>query len=216
DPADVHGRVLAPVLAHLAARMPAMDAAALDGTRAELRATAQRIGTLADDLRRVLASVAQASGSVAEDLDQRSRRLRQDLSAALVGLVAELRAQARTVGEDQDYTDAVEGAYDATRTWITDGLGVGEQAWRDEALRSMTVDRNSSRYAGDELNRVRVEISSCFEEIDVYFAARVRALWERVAQILRAHTGTLLGTDDDTDSADAALRRVAALLAGAS
>ena len=29
-----------------------------------------------------------------------------------------------------------------------DGLGVGEQAWRDEALRSMTVDRNSSRYAG--------------------------------------------------------------------
>ncbi len=57
----------------------------------------------------------------------------------------------------------------------------------------MTVDRNSSRYAGDELNRVRVEISSCFEEIDVYFAARVRALWERVAQILRDHTGALLG-----------------------
>ena len=79
----------------------------------------------------------------------------------------------------------------------------------------MTVDRNSSRYAGDELNRVRVEISSCFEEIDVYFAARVRALWERVAQILRAHTGTLLGADD-TGSADDALRRVAALLAAAS
>ena len=212
DPADVHGRVLAPVLAHLAARMPAMDAAALDGTRAELRATAQRIGTLADDLRRVLASVAQASGSVAEDLDQRSRRLRQDLSAALVGLVAELRAQARSVGEDQDYTDAVESAYDTTRAWITDGLGVGEQAWRDEALRSMTVDRNSSRYAGDELNRVRVEISSSFEEIDVYFAARVRALWERVAEIIRSHTGALLGAG----TGEEALRRFAALLADAS
>ena len=85
---------------------------------------------------RVLASVAQASGSVAEDLDLRSRRLRQDLSGALVGLVGELRAQARAVGEDQDYTDAVERAYAATRAWITDGLGVGEQAWRDEALRS--------------------------------------------------------------------------------
>ena len=216
DPADVFARVLSPVLDHLAARMPAMDADTLAGTRVELRATAQRIGVLADDLGRVLASVAQASGSVAEDLDQRARRLRQDLSGALVGLVSELRAQARAVGEDQDYTDAVERAYTATRTWIADGLGVGEQAWRDEALRSMTVDRNSSRYAGDELNRVRVEISSCFEEIDVYFAARVRALWERVAQILRAHTGTLLGTDDDTDSADAALRRVAALLAAAS
>src|SRR4029079_11527530 len=95
----VHGRVLAPVLDHLAARMPAMDAAALDGTRAELRATAQRIGTLADDLRRVLASVAQASGSVAEDLDQRSRRLRQDLSAALVGVGSGRRGQGRVGGD---------------------------------------------------------------------------------------------------------------------
>jgi hypothetical protein len=216
DAADVFARVLSPVLDHLAARMPAMDADTLAGTRVELRATGQRIGVLADDLGRVLASVAQASGSVAEDLDQRARRLRQDLSGALVGLVSELRAQARAVGEDQDYTDAVERAYVATRTWIADGLGVGEQAWRDEALRSMTVDRNSSRYAGDELNRVRVEISSCFEEIDVYFAARVRALWERVAQILCAHTGTLLGGADDTGSAEDALRSLAALLAEAS
>ena len=197
DPGDVHARVLAPVLAHLAARMPAMDAAAIEGTRAELRATAQRIGTLTDDVTRVLASVAQSSGSVAEDLDLRSRRLRQDLSGALVGLVGELRAQARAVGEDQEYTDAVERAYASTRAWITGGLGIGEQAWRDEALRSMTVDRNSSRYAGDELNRVRVEISSCFEEIDVYFAARVRALWERVAGIVRSTTGELLGPESD-------------------
>jgi hypothetical protein len=214
DTGDVFARVLSPVLAHLAARMPAMDAAAVAGTRAELHATAQRIGTLADDLRRVLASVAQSSGSVAEDLDLRSRRLRQDLSAALVGLVGELRAQARAAGEDQAYTDAVEHAYAATRGWITGGLGTGEQAWRDEALRSMTVDRNSSRYAGDELNRVRVEISSSFEEIDVYFAARVRALWDRVAQILRDHTGALLGSD--TTSGEDALRRFAALLADAS
>ena len=139
DAGDVFARVLAPVLAHLAARMPAMDADAVAGTRGELRAVAQRIATLTDDVTRVLASVAQSSGSVAEDLDLRSRRLRQDLSGALVGLVGELRAQARAVGEDQDYTDAVERAYATTRAWITDGLGVGEQAWRDEALRAMTV-----------------------------------------------------------------------------
>jgi len=212
DAGDVFARVLTPVLAHLAVRMPAMDADAVAGTRGELRAVAQRIVTLTDDVTRVLASVAQSSGSVAEDLDLRSRRLRQDLSGALVGLVGELRAQARAVGEDQDYTDAVERAYATTRTWITDGLGVGEQAWRDEALRAMTVDRNSSRYAGDELNRVRVEISSCFEEIDVYFTARVRALWERIAEIIRSGTGALLG-----DAAgEEALRRFVALLAEAS
>ena len=216
DTGDVFARVLSPVLAHLAARMPAMDADAVAGTRGELRAVTQRITTLTDDVARVLASVAQSSGSVAEDLDLRSRRLRQDLSGALVGLVGELRAKARAVGEDQDYTDAVERAYATTRAWITDGLGVGEQPWRDEALRAMTVDRNSSRYAGDELNRVRVEISSCFEEIDVYFAARVRALWERIAQILRDHTGALLGSESDAATGDDALRRFVALLAEAS
>lgn len=222
DTGDVFARVLSPVLAHLAARMPAMDADAVAGTRGELRAVTQRITTLTDDVARVLASVAQSSGSVAEDLDLRSRRLRQDLSGALVGLVGELRAKARAVGEDQDYTDAVERAYATTRAWITDGLGVGEQPWRDEALRAMTVDRNSSRYAGDELNRVRVEISSCFEEIDVYFTARVRALWERIAQILREHTGALLGSESDVGSesdaptGDEALRRFVALLAEAS
>ena len=216
DAGDVFACVLSPVLAHLAARMPAMDADAVAGTRGELRAVAQRIVTLTDDVARVLASVAQSSGSVAEDLDLRSRRLRQDLSGALVGLVGELRAQARAVGEDQDYTDAVERAYATTRAWITDGLGIGEQAWRDEALRAMTVDRNSSRYAGDELNRVRVEISSCFEEIDVYFTARVRALWERVAQILRDHTGALLHSETDVATGDDALRRFVALLAEAS
>ena len=76
----------------------------------------------------------------------------------------------------------------------------------------MTVDRNSSRYAGDELNRVRVEISSCFEEIDVYFAARVQALWDRVAEIIRSGTGALLGEA----AGDDALRRFVALLAEAS
>jgi len=212
DAGDVFARVLTPVLAHLAVRMPAMDADAVAGTRGELRAVAQRIVTLTDDVARVLASVAQSSGSVAEDLDLRSRRLRQDLSGALVGLVGELRAQARAVGEDQDYIDAVERAYATTRAWITHGLGIGEQAWRDEALRAMTVDRNSSRYAGDELNRVRVEISSCFEEIDVYFTARVRALWERVAQILRDHTGALLhsGTNAATGDDAAANERARA------
>ena len=212
DPADVYARVLSPVLAHLVERMPAMDADTFAGTRAELRATAQRIEGLTDDVGRVLSSVAQSSGSVAEDLDLRARRLRQDLSGALVALVTELRAQARAVGEDEDYTDAVERAYVGARDWIIGGLGVGEQAWRDEALRTMTVDRNSSRFAGDELNRVRVEISSCFEEIDVYFAARVRALWERIAAILATHTGTLL----DEVAGEEALRRFAEQLAQAS
>jgi hypothetical protein len=57
-----------------------------------------------------------------------------------------------------------------------------------------------------------VEISSCFEEIDVYFAARVRALWERIAAILATHTGTLLAEV----AGEEALRRFTEQLAQAS
>ena len=88
DPGDVHARVLAPVLDHLAARMPAMDAAAIEGTRAELRATAQRIGTLTDDVTRVLASVRAVVG-------QCGRRPRRAVAAPAAGSVGSPRRAGR-------------------------------------------------------------------------------------------------------------------------
>ena len=39
------------------------------------------------------------------------------------------------------------------------GFGVGREAWCSDALRTMRVDRNSSPFAANELNKIRVEIS---------------------------------------------------------
>ncbi len=193
DPADVHARVLGPVLDHLAARLPAMDADVLAATRAQTRAVADRIDGLVGDLGAVLATVRASTGSAAEDLDRRARRLRQDVAAGLQELVARLREQARDAAEDPEYVATVEQAYAATREWITGGLGVGEEAWRDEGLRRMRVDSFSGGYAGQELNRVRVEISDSFERIDGFFTDRVEQLWTEVAEILGAELGDLLG-----------------------
>jgi hypothetical protein len=188
-----------------------MDTAVLAGTRAELRAVLHKIQATIEDLGGVLAAVKQASGSIAEDLEWRTNRLRQDFAGALIGLVNELREQARAAIQDPGFTHAVEKAYLATREWIKNGLGVGQRRWQDEALRSMLVDQNSSRYAGEELNRVRVEISNCFQGIDAFFATRIQELWRQIARILFAQLGTLL----DGYDGEAALRRFAELLATA-
>jgi hypothetical protein len=212
DPDEVAERVISPVLAHLAGRLPEMDASMLRGTRAELRALAARAGGLLDDLAAALSSVPRGSGSSAEDLDRRAVRLRQDLAGPLIERVGALRELARGTTEDPDFVAAVEATYGRVKEWVAGGLGVGEQAWLAEGLRTMRVDRNSSGWAGDELNRVRVQVSNLFEGVDGFFAARVQALFEDIAGLLTAHLGTLL----DGYSGEAAIRRFAELLAGAS
>jgi len=195
DEKDVFARVLAPVLAHLTARMPAMDAEVLAGTRAETLAAADRIERLAADLGQVVGAVRSSTGSAAEDLDRRARRLRQDLAAGLQELVARLHEQAREASEDPEFVAAVEQVYAANREWITGGLGVGEQDWREEGLRRMRVDGFSAGYTGEELNRIRVEISGSFEQIDAFFAERMEQLWTAVAAVLDDSLGDLLSSD---------------------
>jgi hypothetical protein len=213
DPDDVYAHVLGPVLDHLADRLPVMDAQVLDATMAQTQAVADRVDLLVSDLSRVLATVRAATGSAAEDLHRRARRLRQDVAAGLQELVGRLREQARDAAEDPEYVETVEGAYAATREWITGGLGVGEGPWRDEGLRRMRVDSFSGGYAGEELNRVRVEISDSFERIDAFFTDRVEKLWSDVAEILSAELGELLGPVEA--SGRAALDRLAELLEAA-
>jgi hypothetical protein len=211
NPDDVADRLLTPVLEHLARRLPVMDAAMVDGTRTELAAIRGRVGALLGDLSRLLSGVRASSASTAEDLDRRAARLRQDLAGPLIAHVAALREFARGASEDPRFVAAVESTFTQVRAWVTGGLGVGGQLWRERALRTMLVDQHSSRYAGDELNRVRVEISTLFEGLDVFFADRVAELYADIAGLLAEHLGTLL----DGHTGEAALHRFAELLAEA-
>ncbi len=212
DAGDVFARTLTPVLNHLTARMPAMDAEVLAGTRAQTQAAADRIELLTADLGQVLGTVRSSTGSAAEDLDRRAKRLRQDLAAGLQELVARLHEQAREASEDPEFIAAVEQVYAANREWITGGLGVGEQTWREEGLRRIRVDGFSAGYTGEELNRIRVEISGSFEQIDGFFAERMEQLWTAVADVLDGALGELLAGRSGQD----ALRELAELLDRAS
>ena len=204
--------VLEPILDHLAQRLPAMDAEMLAGTHAEVAATASRIAGLLDDLTRLLSGVKHSSSGTIEELDRRATRLRQDLAGPLIDRVAALREQARDGTEDPEFVAAADQTYAVAKEWIGTGLGVGEQRWLADGLRIMQVDKHSSGYAGDELNRVRVEIATLFEGIDGYFAGRIQALYADIGALLSDRLGTLL----DGLTGEAAIRRFAELLSDAS
>ncbi len=167
DDADVFARVLGPVLRHLTERMPAMDAEVLAGTRAETLAAADRIELLAADLGRILGTVRASTGSAAEDL----QTARQAAAPGPGGRAAGAGGPAARAGPRSQRGPGVRrrpwsGSTRPTANGSPAGSGVGEQRWRDEGLRRMRVDGFSAGYTGDELNRIRVEISGSFEQID--------------------------------------------------
>jgi hypothetical protein len=109
-------------------------------------------------------------------------------------------------------------AYDNTKVWIELGFGVGEQPWVKEAVETFGLTGNSGGYAGDELNRIRVEISKHFAGLNDYFSARLEEARRQVGVILQSNFGILLAEVDVSGAAPgtALLDRAAVVLAEAS
>ena len=189
---SVFESILAPVLEHLAERLPVMDREVVNGTRASYATVIQQVGNALSDLEDALGGVRRAVGSSAEDVERRTVELRKDLAGALAELVDEFQAQARAGEEDPGFLEAVDVAYGSIREWIRNGFGRGEDEWCVDALRTMRVDRNSSPFTANELNRIRVEISRRYGSLDNYFGGRVDALCDRVAGVLANNLGGLL------------------------
>jgi len=208
DQRVVYEKVLAPVLDHLAERLPCMDQEVLEGTHASSVMAASGIRTVLGDIETALSASRTASVSTVEELGQRSEELRKDLAAAFAELVSDLKHTARSGDEDPAFLSAVDTAYQDICAWITRGFGVGKDVWIANALREMRVDKYSHRFTGDELNRIRVEISGRYCALDNYFDDKVEGLWGQVTGILRRHLGLLV---EDVESADA-LDRLAGCL----
>jgi len=218
SPDSVREDVLSVLLRALADRLPAMDREFLAGARNQAEAASAQIRSALGEVSSVLSRLKSASGSVREDVEGRANRLRVDVSRALGRLVEELRIRATSEEDDPEYVAAIDEAYGGARAWIENGFGVGEQAWLDAALDDFQLDRYTFRYAGDQLNRIRVEISTYFAGLNDYFSARVEEARRQVGVILQANFGTLL-TDVDASAGQAGtelLQRTAALLAEAS
>jgi hypothetical protein len=193
DQRSVFESILAPVLTHLAERLPVMDDEVFEGTRTTYVALTARVHAALRDLEAALGAANRSVGSTAEDLERRTVELRRDLAGALAELVSRLQANARSGEEDPQFIAAVENSYEGIRTWIESGFGVGKEVWCANALRQMRVDRNSSPFAAHELNRIRVEISGRYCSLDNYFLGRVSDLWNDVAQVSKSNLGELLG-----------------------
>ena len=203
DQHDVGDRALWPVLEHLAARLPAMDGDVLSGVRAGTTTIARNLGRDLEDLQAQLGDLRLSLGSAAEDLEFRAGELRKDLAAALTALTTELRATAEHHAEDLDYIAAVNAAHEEVKSWIAGGLGVGEDQWLANALRTMRVDRNTAPFASNELNRIRIHVSRRYAQVDDALKVRVEELQRSVADVLEAHLGGLIADAGEPSGADA-------------
>jgi hypothetical protein len=211
--ADVFENVLVPVLGRIAERLPAMDAEILEGTRERAAQPAAAVRDLLGDVSEALALLRRTAGGGAEELGDRTAELRKDLATSLALLLADLRDRARANGgEDPEYVAVVNGIHDRTRAWIRAGLGHDPDAWRANAVRTMRTDGSSGPLASEELNRVRVEISKRYSDLDDFFTARLAGLWADVAAVFSVHFGELIGGRSGPD----ALAELGVLLAAAS
>ncbi len=218
SPEAVRGHILGPLLRALAGRLPVMDEEFLAGARAQAEALKSQISGVLGELSADLSRLKGVSGSTRVDVERRARRLRVDVARSLRRLVEELRVLATSDEDDPEYVAAVDEAYNQARAWVEAGFGIGEDAWLAKAEDAFLLDGYTAGYAGDELNRIRVQVSSCFSDLDNYFSARVEEARRQVGLILRANFGVLLSEVDPGGPAAGTelLDRTAALLDDAS
>lgn len=217
EPESVRQNVLLPLLATLAERLPVMDEEYLAGARESASDITSGIHLALREVSGTLSGLRAPAGPI-EDLEDSAKELREDLAEELGALVEKLKAQATAEEDDPGYVDAIDAAYGDVRIWIDGGFGLGENEWCRRALRSFRVHRNIALFGGDELNRIRVEISTKFAKLDDFFSARVEAARGQVGAILQENLGNLLTGTADGSAADGTrlLEQTAVLLADAS
>ncbi|MFD0527425.1 hypothetical protein ACFQ1I_09545 [Kitasatospora arboriphila] len=227
DPASVQERLLAPVLAALAERLPVMDNDIVAGL-------AERSEELA---RAVLAATAgvEAELGLAEGARQCAGRGpgaagRDPARGPRGGPRGDRRADARRGGGTGGGPGLRgrggrgvhrSGPLDRRGPRVRGGRRRGRgrsgraadggpadaghrQRWCDRQLRQMRVRGGSAPVATDEFNRIRVEVARRFAAIDGYFEERVRGLHRQVAEVLTRHTGRLLAPPTAAESGAAA------------
>lgn len=198
DPQAVYQDALEPVLAHLTERLSVMDEQVLEGTAALSAGIHQRVEQALMDVESAirLGKSKQLGASSQEKLEQATRAMREDLSVSLKSTLDDLHKKARDITgqENQTYENAVEEAYQKAKEWVDNGLGYDDtQQWLDHAFKQFTLNKGTAGFATDELNRIRVEISNHFSDIDNHFKQSLDEVWAHLVDgILNRHCGNLL------------------------
>jgi hypothetical protein len=200
DQKSVYDDVLAPVLAHLANRLPVMDDEVYEGTVNDFKNLAKKINNYLTDLEVVLKVASKSNSSTTEDLEFRASELRRDLAGELAQIVERYQVFARSSDDDPQYLDSVEDSFKTIESWMGNGFGVGAETWKKNALRQMRVDRNSSPFTAQEMNSIRVEIGKHFCGLDYFFISKVKDLWNETGSVFEKNLGHLLAGKEGRES----------------
>ncbi|MFM1886047.1 MAG: hypothetical protein RL026_1204 [Pseudomonadota bacterium] len=190
DRESVSADLVAPVLSHLAERLPAMDAAAVEFAVGDTRGyAAELLATLAAVTAQMDSAVPPIAHSKV-DIRKKAEQLREDLAGELSDLVNDLRRRARDPQvQDDEFIAAVDQCYNDTRAWLHDGLGRSESVWLARATGKLKAEMGSGGLVADELNRLRTHIAGRFNRLDVHLAAKMEKLWADAASIVAARLG---------------------------
>ncbi|BAY89539.1 MULTISPECIES: dynamin family protein [unclassified Tolypothrix] len=212
DSSSVRDSLLKPCLEHLAERLTIMDQEVIESAKSEWLTTIQRIQGVLEDLRKGLKSQTPNSVASPELFDELVGKLRENIAVSLKEeVVQELFQQARnSEEEDTKLIETIRFIDKQINQWVEDeGFGIGKEQWISKAYKKIQLDTSEAKFAVDELNRIRVEISERYCQIDDYLDTKVEDLWAKISYIIRKHTGQLLeATQDSRES----LEKLAELL----
>lgn len=203
----VHGSLINPVLEHIAAKLPIMDHEIITETFNACANSAEKTVLHITNLEKTIKNKLQSNPAVLVELNKKAKKLRQDIASNLRLLVRDLYKKARrescSDNGAEGFKDITEKTYDDICQWIDNGFDKGEDVWQQEALKTiLTANDNISAFAVDELNSIRVKISTMYCEIDVFFEQQIRALWNDISSILSGHLGNLIVFSDGYDFLD--------------
>jgi hypothetical protein len=194
DEINVQTNVLNPVLEHLASRLGIMDQQIIKGTFRQYSTVEGQVKILLNDLTQAIQKISY-SGSLREEIDNLATELRNDLSESLTGMVSNLQQQAK-YADGAEFIEQVELLSQSIVSWVDNGFNSQENGlhiWKENASKITKRDRNNGRFAVDELNRIRVEISKQYCQLDYYFNdTLLKDLFSQVAEILEQNLGNLL------------------------
>jgi hypothetical protein len=194
DREDVGQRILGPILNHLAESLGRMDQEVLEGCLDSIEGPRNGLIGLLNTLSTSLQGISSSSPSVILDLKAKSETLRRNVTVELQSYLNELEDLVLELHEDGQFLAEVERAHNKIVDEIEEGFNEGLLVWESRLYADFQVKRGWQGVAEDEFNRLRVEISSRYCQIDHYFDLEVDRILNVVGGIIGKHFGGLLET----------------------
>lgn len=192
DSENIGKQLLTPVLEHLANRLDTMDKQIIKGTFDSYEAIEERISDLIQALNKNI-KLPTMDTSKREVIEEKIEDLIDDINLELRQYKDQIRIQNQV---DEKYSEQIDLCYNDILNWIESGFGDSPEAWKQSAQKKIYRQNGIVGVALDQCNYVRVEISKQFTKLDNFFDNQLNEFFQKIAEILKRHTGDLLSETD--------------------